>query len=307
MPDYKIRDPNTGRVITLRGESPPTEQELEQMFATQGEATPPPAWATEGMGAPSTTAMPEDVSERAYHLLGSMSPREAGEAGLRETREHPIRTAAIMAAPGILGMAGRYGPPAARAAATAMGNVLAKPAVGATIGGAEGYRQGGWTGAAVGAGAGYAGSSNVAQLLKRLKLGGDTSGMVQGMSRASSPVAGEHNIDDMIAAAIAQQRKANPSGVFGDDAGVPLSAPTPATQRDALLEQVSMRDPDWRLVDAVPITARQTKGIIEAGESRVGLAERAAQAAKTGDAEEVDRLLKALRQRMHISATRTGK
>jgi bifunctional non-homologous end joining protein LigD len=33
MADYKIRDPQTGRVATLRGDSPPTEAELEQVFA----------------------------------------------------------------------------------------------------------------------------------------------------------------------------------------------------------------------------------------------------------------------------------
>lgn len=33
MPDYKIRDPKSGRTITLRGDSPPTEAELEDIFA----------------------------------------------------------------------------------------------------------------------------------------------------------------------------------------------------------------------------------------------------------------------------------
>ena len=35
MPDYKIKDPTTGRTITLRGGSPPTEQELENIFSQQ--------------------------------------------------------------------------------------------------------------------------------------------------------------------------------------------------------------------------------------------------------------------------------
>lgn len=33
MPDYTIRDPQSGKTVTLRGDSPPTEQELEQVFA----------------------------------------------------------------------------------------------------------------------------------------------------------------------------------------------------------------------------------------------------------------------------------
>ena len=51
MPDFKIRDPQSGRTITLRGDSPPTEQELEQIFA-QFDKTPMP---TSGKG-------PQDVT-----------------------------------------------------------------------------------------------------------------------------------------------------------------------------------------------------------------------------------------------------
>lgn len=38
MPDYIVTDPNTGRTLKLTGDSPPTEQELEQIFANQGQA-----------------------------------------------------------------------------------------------------------------------------------------------------------------------------------------------------------------------------------------------------------------------------
>jgi len=34
MPQYTIRDPQTGRTITIRGDSPPTEQELVELFAS---------------------------------------------------------------------------------------------------------------------------------------------------------------------------------------------------------------------------------------------------------------------------------
>ena len=33
MPTFKVTDPNTGRVVRLTGDSPPTEQELEQIFS----------------------------------------------------------------------------------------------------------------------------------------------------------------------------------------------------------------------------------------------------------------------------------
>ena len=34
MPDFRIRDPRTGRTITLTGDSPPSALELEQIFAS---------------------------------------------------------------------------------------------------------------------------------------------------------------------------------------------------------------------------------------------------------------------------------
>ena len=34
MPKYTVTDPQTGRKVTLTGDSPPTEQELEEIFAS---------------------------------------------------------------------------------------------------------------------------------------------------------------------------------------------------------------------------------------------------------------------------------
>lgn len=44
MPTYKITDPNTGKVLRVTGDSPPSEQELEQIFASQqpAQAAPQP-------------------------------------------------------------------------------------------------------------------------------------------------------------------------------------------------------------------------------------------------------------------------
>jgi hypothetical protein len=69
------------------------------------------------------------------------------------------------------------------------------------------------------------------------------------------------------------------------------------------------KTPNWRTVDAVPVDAMardvtQGGSIIEAGESQIGLGERVAQLKKIGTPEalaEVDRLLKAIRQRMSIT------
>lgn len=43
MPNYKFRDPDTGKTITLVGDSPPTEQELEEIFKSTATPTEPPA------------------------------------------------------------------------------------------------------------------------------------------------------------------------------------------------------------------------------------------------------------------------
>jgi len=41
MPKYTVADPQTGRKVTLTGDSPPTEQELEEIFASLPESTKP--------------------------------------------------------------------------------------------------------------------------------------------------------------------------------------------------------------------------------------------------------------------------
>lgn len=40
MPTYRIKDPSTGRTIRLTGDSPPTEQELEEVFKSVGQQQP---------------------------------------------------------------------------------------------------------------------------------------------------------------------------------------------------------------------------------------------------------------------------
>lgn len=94
----------------------------------------------------------------------------------------------------------------------------------------------------------------------------------------------------------------------------PGAVALPVTPSDALMRELLMREPNWRLTDAVPIDAITrdiTRGgsIIEAGESRIGLAERLARVVKDvqknptpAKLAEADRLGRALRQREHITS-----
>ena len=38
MPAYTIKDPQTGRTLKVRGDSPPTEKELDDIFAAEAPA-----------------------------------------------------------------------------------------------------------------------------------------------------------------------------------------------------------------------------------------------------------------------------
>ena len=40
MPTYTVTDPNTNKTLTLEGDSPPTEEELEEIFAGYAPAEP---------------------------------------------------------------------------------------------------------------------------------------------------------------------------------------------------------------------------------------------------------------------------
>ena len=54
MPTYRVTDPKTGKTVRLTGDSPPTEQELEEVFAALEPAAPaasqPPAGPRTGLG-----------------------------------------------------------------------------------------------------------------------------------------------------------------------------------------------------------------------------------------------------------------
>lgn len=69
MPEYTIRDPQTGKTVTVRGDSPPTEAELEEIFGgtTRTAATPDPSPAAK----PEQRGVLADVAVGAAKGLGN--------------------------------------------------------------------------------------------------------------------------------------------------------------------------------------------------------------------------------------------
>lgn len=255
----------------------------------QPPATPPPEWALQPSLQRQST--PDDLIDPGDRRLGA-----SAHSRWEETKRHPVQTLAMLAIPGTLGVASRYGPPAVRSGATALSSFLAKPAVGATIGAAEGYRQNGITGAAIGGLAGASGSTKVGEFLKRVGLNGPDR-VAQGMSQAGAAAKPTTTTLPPALAALMRGAKYDELAAIVKPPAAP-STPAAALQREVMARQGPI---DWRTTDAVPIDAMTRKGIIEPGESRVGLAERMAQAMKAQDLQEAERLARALRQRMHIS------
>lgn len=67
MPTYKVTDPTTGRTIRLTGDSPPTEQEIEQILASVQ---------------PQQQAQPENSSSNTQQFLKGLNDSTAAIAGL---------------------------------------------------------------------------------------------------------------------------------------------------------------------------------------------------------------------------------
>lgn len=90
MPVYTVTDPNSGKTIKLRGDSPPSEQELEQIFAAQQPASPQGAQqspsAAVSVGGSSQVAQQDSPSyeSRVAQNLGDLAAgavRGAGSIG----------------------------------------------------------------------------------------------------------------------------------------------------------------------------------------------------------------------------------
>ncbi len=301
MPDFKIRDPNTGRVITLRGDSPPTEQELEEMFASQPETSAP----VQEEAKPA----PFNAKQEAMDAVNMGGPN----VGWENTKEHPYQTAAMLALP-FLGKA-------ASAATPYVAPVLARAALSpvgqAVIGGGVGYATGGPIGGVIGAAGGFTGAvtgkGKINEFLTRhgLSKTPDAKAVItEGMSQSGA------HADDRFNAILAKVKAKNPAAWA--DAPMPAPAPTapvvtPKTPLAQSLENALGKRIDWRTTDAVPIDAMKSAmgqggSIIEAGESIPGLADRMAALLKQNTPtaiQDAQTLAKAIRQRGHITAKGT--
>lgn len=72
MPTYTVRDPKSGRTVKLRGDSPPTEAELDQIFAEVNKAAPEKSWAETAVDALPT------VGGMAGGIIGGIGGTVAG-------------------------------------------------------------------------------------------------------------------------------------------------------------------------------------------------------------------------------------
>ena len=250
---------------------------------------------------------------RAHVLSGADLNLDKSAEQWQAVKDNPIGTALQLAIPGVLGVAGKYGPPLIKGAAASIGNFLSKPAGGAVVGAAEeGYRTHGdpqsmIAGAVIGGAASkVGGSSKLSQFLQRYGLGKPDK-VVQGMSEAGD--AAEHALANKRFDAILNKRRAaNPAAWSDAPSPAPVAQAAQPATRQALESEIGKRI-DWRITDAVPIDAIKrdvSRGgsIIEAGESQIGLAERLAQLMKNPSPvaiQEATELAKALRQRGHIT------
>lgn len=96
MPDFTIRDPTSGKTLTVRGDSPPSEQELIQLFAAadQPQASHTPA--------PSTPHPNQELYDT-MQGIGSWAAKAIGGAFMGppgvDAAEHPGMTLASAAVP----------------------------------------------------------------------------------------------------------------------------------------------------------------------------------------------------------------
>jgi len=74
MPNYKITDPETGKTIRITGDTPPSEEELTQIFATARGNTPAPQASQQTQ----TTAKPQTINNPLTTLLSFFAPRSLG-------------------------------------------------------------------------------------------------------------------------------------------------------------------------------------------------------------------------------------
>jgi hypothetical protein len=94
MPTYKITEPNNGKVFRLTGDSPPTEQELENIFSSLGKqsqkAEMPTPSAPEVANQGAALVSPESFIWKTVRNIPGSAYR-LGE-GIYEAISHPVET-----------------------------------------------------------------------------------------------------------------------------------------------------------------------------------------------------------------------
>jgi hypothetical protein len=84
MPDYTIRDPQSGKTLTVRGDSPPTESELTELFAHVA-AAPPGTWADKlGLNEPTPPGTPIRAGLKGA-AAGAVDLAQGAASGLAST------------------------------------------------------------------------------------------------------------------------------------------------------------------------------------------------------------------------------
>lgn len=147
-----------------------TDDATLEAIAQQWEAqqTPMPAGATAGMLPQDTAQDTAPLTARQVFEMNRGPDGSARSAELRqEAVEHPIRTTAMIAAPGVLGKMGKMAAPHVGPTLTKVGGALEAPAAGAAVGALEGSRRG-VRGAISGALYGAAGGAALGPVLSRL-------------------------------------------------------------------------------------------------------------------------------------------
>lgn len=89
MPTYKVTDPSTGKTLRLTGDSPPTEQELEQIFS-QFEVKPERTFAEKaaGVGEAALTAISSGITEPFAGIAGlARTATQGPEAGAQRVKQ----------------------------------------------------------------------------------------------------------------------------------------------------------------------------------------------------------------------------
>lgn len=171
MPQYRIRDPRSNKTVVLTGDSPPTEQELHQIFARLNtDPLPMPAAATAGMLPPSEVGgepsqqTPPGFIDRALGALPAIGGMAGGIiGGIGGT----VGGVGVGGAPGALGgaaLGGAAGEAAKQLVSRLSGRVAPEtPLAAASAIGREGLTQGALeaAGGALGAGARVVGKALV--------------------------------------------------------------------------------------------------------------------------------------------------